>query len=202
MERSVRYTGESDTDFRRRAEKAASIARLLVERCFANECVQDYLADEELPLWDEVKLRSEPVVRVEFEQAIAFGGIGECLAATKSKHWGEGPQILPLEQDDWFFAERVTYRYRENSIYNRRFEQRKLMKELLGRKLRKLVGAANYRRHCWEIFRDNNLTPEIENEIADRLGLTAKEFWRASRGKVLYADLPLKERQLRFDFGN
>lgn len=162
--------------------------------------MRDYLADDDLPLWDEATLRVDPVVRVEYEQAIAFGGIGECLAATKSKHWGEGPQILPLEPTDWFYPERITYQYRENSVYNRRFEQRNRMKELLGRKLRKLVSAANYKRHGWEIFRDNNLTPEIEAEIADRLGLTSKEFWRAARGKVLYSALPLSHQQLRFDF--
>ena len=29
---------------------------------------------------------------LEYEQAIAIGGIGECLAATASKNWGDGPQ--------------------------------------------------------------------------------------------------------------
>jgi len=40
---------------------------------------------------------------------------------------------MPLEPDDEFFAYRVTYFYRENSLYNRRFEQRQRLKELLGR---------------------------------------------------------------------
>ena len=39
---------------------------------------------------------------------------------------------MPLQVDDWFFADRITYVYRENSRYNQRFEQRMKMKKLLG----------------------------------------------------------------------
>lgn len=197
MARSLRFEGETDDEFRDRAERAAVIAKRLTDACFSNVCIQDYLADENLPWFTEQSLRVDPVVRVEYEQAIAFGGIGETLAATKSKHWGVGPQILPLEPDDWFFAERITYQFRENSLYNRRFLQRQRMKELLGKPLRKLVEQAKYKRHGWDIFREYSLTPEIEREIESRLGLTAKDFWRAARGKVLYTHLPLQERQLR-----
>jgi hypothetical protein len=50
---------------------------------------------------------------------------GESLDATKSKSSGDGPWIMPLEADDTFFDRRITYVYRENSLYNRLFEQRK-----------------------------------------------------------------------------
>jgi len=194
VRRSLRFDGETDDQFLQRAKRAAKIARLLIDACLQNECVQDYLADNSV-LLDEKSVKANPIVRIEYEQAIAFGGIGETLAATKSKHWGEGPYLLPLQPADWFYAERITYQFRENSLYNRRYEQRRLMKQLLGKDLRKLVGDANYKRHGWEIFRDNYLTPQREQQIESRLGLTAKEFWRAARGKVLYTHLPLAERQ-------
>ena len=59
-----------------------------------------------------------------------MGGIGETLAATKSKSWGEGPFILPLKPNDWFYAERITYIYRKNSLYNRRFESAGLVRSI------------------------------------------------------------------------
>lgn len=201
LPRSLRFTGESDDEFRRRAERTAAIARVLTDACFANECVREYLADPDLPFFDEPSVRVNPIVRIEYEEAIAYGGIGETLAATSNKHWGTGPQVLPIEPTDWFYATRITYRYRENSVYNRRFLQRKQMKELLGKKLRPLVEKAKYKHHGWEIFRDRSLTPEIEREIEERLGLTAKEFWRAARGRLLLSHLPLPLRQMRFDFG-
>ena len=135
------------------------MVKVLIESCLANACAQEYIDDEQFPFYTEESLRIDPVVRIEYEQAIAYGGIGETLFATRNKHWGEGPQVTPLQPDDWFFAERITYQYRANSLYNRRFLQRKRMKELLGKKLRKLVGAANYKRHSWDIFREHSLTP-------------------------------------------
>ena len=84
-----------------------------------------------------------PTVRVEYEQAFAIGSIGECLQATAKKSWGAGPWIMPLEVDDWFFAQRISYYFRENSLYNRRFNQRRRMKKLL-RAHRRLVGDAKW----------------------------------------------------------
>ena len=49
---------------------------------------------------------------------------------------------MPIEPDDVFFPDRVTYIYRGNSLYNRRFEQRQRLKELLGKRWRPLVEAA------------------------------------------------------------
>jgi len=139
---ALRLAGETDQQFRQRAERAGRVARVLVDACLSNHCVQDYIADESCPWFTEAHCRASPTVRIEYEQAIAIGGIGETLAATKSKHWGDGPFVMPLARDDWFYAERITYLYRENSLYNRRFEQRRRLKELLGRRHRHLVEKA------------------------------------------------------------
>lgn len=195
---SLRFDGETDEAFRKRAERAAAIAKVLVEACLANECMQRYIADPELPMYTEQSARQSPTVRIEYEQAIAIGGIGETLAATKSKHWGDGPYILPLEPDDEFFADRITYIYRENSIYNRRFEQRRRMKELLGREHRSLVGKAKYRRHTKAMFLDG-LTERQANAIRRCLSVEPGDFWRAARG-TKFIDLPPREIQMEFDF--
>jgi hypothetical protein len=61
-------------------------------------CMKEYINDPALPQYTAQGVLRCPTVRVEYEQAIAIGGIGECLAATKGKTWGDGPQVLPLEQ--------------------------------------------------------------------------------------------------------
>jgi len=78
-------------------------------------------------------------------KGFAIGDLGSCLSATESKYWGAGPWVMPLEPDDEFFPYRVTYIYRPDSLYNRRFEQRQRLKELLGRRWRPLVEAAKRR---------------------------------------------------------
>jgi hypothetical protein len=116
------------------------IAKALVAACLQNQKIQELIAAGTFP---ESQIRQSPLVRVEFEQAIAIGSIGETLCATKGKHWGEGPWIMPLEPEDIVFPERITYLYRANSLYNQRFEQRQRMKQPLG-KNRKLVGDVKY----------------------------------------------------------
>ena len=143
--RTLRFLGESDGDFRRRAERAVCVAKVLVEACLSDRSMQGYIADPALP-YTEDDVRISPTVRVEYEQAIAIGDLGSCLSATRSKRWGDGPWVMPLEPDDEFFPDRVTYIYRTNSLYNRRFEQRRRLKELLGKRLRPLVETvAKYR---------------------------------------------------------
>src|SRR5262249_35749021 len=121
--RELRFPGETDEEFRARVERTAVIARVLTDACLANACVLACIADESLPFFTEDLMRQSPMVRVEYEQAIAIGDLSSALEATRSKHWGAGPQVLPLKPDDWFFPEYVTYIYRENSLYNRRFLQ-------------------------------------------------------------------------------
>lgn len=197
MPAELRFPGESDDDFRDRAERVGVIARLLVEACLANECMQQYIADDTLPCMTEDSVRRSPTVRVEYEQAIAIGDIGSTLSATKNKHWGHGPQILPLESADWFYPDRVTYCYRENSLYNRRFEQRRRLKELLGRRWRPLVEDA--KRFTKTIFL-RDLTNAEARAIQRILEMEPGEFWRIATGKKL-VELPprLVQREFNFD---
>ena len=177
---SLRFDGETDDAFRERAEQTARIVRVLVSACFRNRCVQEYIADPRIPQWFVESVLRNPTVRIEYEQAIAIGGIGECLAATAGKSWGSGPQVLPLDAADWFFPDRITYRFKEGSVYNRRFNQRRRLKKLLG-KNRKLVGDAksstkgDFLKH---------LTREEAKAIRRILGVGPGEFWRAATGAV------------------
>lgn len=169
-----------------------AIARALVNACLQNRKVQELIRAGRLT---EESIRRSPIVRVEFDQAIAIGGIGETLDATKSKYWGDGPWIMPLEAVDDFLPDRITFLYRENSLYNRRFNQRIRMKELLGTN-RKLVGNAKY----WtkEMFL-RHLTADQANAIRRCVGVEPGVFWRAVQGKV-FLDLPRREIQREFDF--
>lgn len=187
--------GETDEAFRARAERAGLVAQALIEGCLANRQIREMINNGEIT---ESSVRTSPTVRVEYEQAIAIGGIGETLAATASKHWGDGPWILPLEPDDAFFPDRITYVYRAQSLYNRRFEQRKRLKELLGRAHRKLVGEAK-----WQT-KQAFLAGLAENQsqaIRRILGVDGGEFWRACRGKA-FLDLPPRLMQLELPFSD
>ncbi len=194
--RTLRFSGESDDEFRARAERAGRIAKHLVEACLANWCTQDYIADPALPHYTEATVRVSPIVRVEYEQAIALGDLGSCLSATASKRWGDGPWVMPLEADDTFFADRVTYVYRTNSLYNRRFEQRRRLKELLGRQHRPLVETA--KRETKTLFL-RFLTEHQAGVIRRILGVEPDAFWRACQGRA-WLDLPARLIQREFDF--
>jgi hypothetical protein len=100
MPLELRLPGESDEAFRSRADRAARYAQILVEAALANRDIQELIACPDFPFYTEESERRSPTVRVEYEQAIAIGGIGECLQATQSKSWGKGPYIRPLGPDD------------------------------------------------------------------------------------------------------
>jgi hypothetical protein len=191
--RRLRIDGETDDEFRVRAERVGRIARVLIEACLVNRQIQAMMAEGRIT---EATIRAAPIVRVEFEQAIAIGGIGETLAATASKHWGAGPSILPLEVEDVFFEDRITYIYRANSLYNPRFEQRQRMKELLGRTHRKLVGEAKY--HTKAFFLER-LTADQAQAIHRVFGIEPGVFWRACHG-TLVLNLPPRPVQLELPF--
>ena len=190
----LRFPNESDDAFLARASHIGIIAKCLVEACFKNHLVERLLAEGRLA---EESIRKNPTVRVEFEQAIAIGGVGETLNATRNKHWGDGPWIMPLEPDDEFFTDRITYLYRPNSVYNRRFEQRNRLKQLLGKNHRKLVSDAKY--FTKEIFL-KRLTKRQTQAIQQILGTSPEVFWRAAQGKI-FLTLPSREIQREFDFG-
>lgn len=194
---TLRFPRESDGDFRLRAERALQVAKVLVDACLKNCCMQQYIADPTLPYTTE-SVRVSPTVRVEYEEAIAIGDLGSCLSATRSKHWGDGPWIMPLDPDDFFFPDRVTYIYRENSLYNRRFEQRQRLKELLGREHRPLVETA--KRHTKTMFL-RFLTGGQADAIRRILHVEPDEFWRACRGRATLS-LPPRLIQQVFEFGD
>jgi hypothetical protein len=194
---TLRFDGESDDEFRMRAARAGRIAKVLVEACLANRWVQEFMADPAMPEWTADNVRTSPTVRVEYEQAIAIGDLGSCLSATKSKHWGAGPWVMPLEPDDEFFPYRVTYLYRPDSLYNRRFEQRQRPKELLGRRWRPLVEAA--KRRTKTVFIEGLTKGEAE-AIRRVLSVSPDRFWRAATGRELLR-LPPRLVQREFEFG-
>lgn len=163
--------------------------------CLQNECMRSYIGDPStLHILDSV--RRSPTVRVEYEQAIAIGGIGECLAATKGKNWGDGPQVLPLQPDDWFYPDRITYLFRSNSLYNRRFHQRRRMKKLLGMH-RKIVEDA--KSSTKELFL-KHLTHDQSMAIRRVFHVGPSAFWRAAKGR-LFLPLPPEVVQGELDFG-
>ena len=161
--RSLRIEGESDEQFLQRAAKAALYAESLTRACMANHLVRELIADGEC---SEEQMRRSPGCQREFEEAIAWGGIGETLYATRSKHWGDGPYILPIEPDDGFYTHRITYAYKPESRYNRRFEQRQRMKGMPGKKYRPLVERAKYKRHTLGVFEESH-TPDERRVNAD-----------------------------------
>lgn len=157
--------------------------------------MQEYIKDPSTLHTVESVLRN-PTVRVEYEQAIAIGGIGECLAATASKKWGEGPQVLPLEPDDFFYPDRIIYLFRSNSLYNRRFHQRRRMKRLLGTH-RTLVGKAMS--ETKEMFL-KHVTSEQTRLIQRVFRVGPSMFWRAAKGRA-WLNLPPEFRQGELEFG-
>jgi len=197
--RELRFPEESDQNFRSRAERAACYARILVDAALANHFVQQFIADPTLPHTEESERRN-PTVRVEYDQAIAIGGIGECMRSTRSKCWGDGPQVMPLGRDDPVDPFRILYLYKDGSAYNRRFEQRRRMKELLGKGCRSLVTAAKYK-HTTKAMFVAELRDDQVQAIRRILGISPGDFWKASRGKILL-DLPRRELQLEFDFSD
>lgn len=195
--RNLRFPGESDDAFRARAERAGKIARVLVEACLANKAVQEMIADPTLPYSVE-SLRRHPIVRVDFEQAFAIGGIGECLDATKSKHWGDGPSVMPLQPDDPVAPDRILYVYKPESLYNRRFLQRRRLKELLGKKHRPLIGKAMAM--CKRDFLAD-VTEAESRAVRQCVNASVGDLWRAARGK-LFLTLPPRIVQLELEMGD
>ena len=155
--------------------------------------MRQYIEDPSLP-YSESSVRKNPTVRIEYEQAIAIGGIGETLAATRSKFWGDGPWVMPLEREDVFDPFRITYIYRENSVYNGRFEQRRRLKQLLGRSFRPLVETA--KRRTKSLFLEH-VTADEAAAIQRILGIDPGRFWRAAKGRE-FLELPPRMVQLEF----
>ena len=91
---TLRFDGESDDQFRVRAERALRVAKVLVSACLANRRMLRYIANAALRYTEE-SVRVSPTVRLEYEETIAIGDLGSCLSATASKRWGAGPWVMP-----------------------------------------------------------------------------------------------------------
>src|SRR4051794_3507430 len=103
-----------------------------VAACLANENVRFYLGDRS-PGWSESSLESSPIVRVEFEHAFVLGRLGESLCAARHKGWGEFLGVRPLEARDPVHPLRVAYAFKEAAPYQRRFDQRRRLRRMLGK---------------------------------------------------------------------
>jgi len=173
--------------------RMARIAQVLIDSALANRDIQSYLADPRPPsLWTIDSVRRNPTCRVEWEHAVVIGGIGESFAAGRHKSWGSFIGVLPLRPDDPVHWCRLLYLYKASSPYNRRVEQRKALKRILGRKHRPLVTLAA--RSTKREFL-GQLTEAGDFAIKRRLHLDPGRFWRAAKGRE-FPDLPTRPIQL------
>jgi len=164
------------------AERIARIAHVLINAALANRDIQAYLADPRPPsLWTIDSVRRNPTCRVEWEHALIIGGVGESLAAARHKNWGNFIGVLPLGPDDPVHWCRILYLYKASSPYNRRVEQRKALKRILGRTHRKLVTQAMS--STKQEFLTHWLTEAGAYIIKRRLDLDPGRFWRAVKGR-------------------
>jgi hypothetical protein len=167
---------------------------VLVKAALANRFIQAYLADPVLAgIWTVEGVSRHPTVRVVFEHAEVIGGQGESMAASKHKNFGRYLGIHPLGPDDPVHYCRILFNYLASSPYNRRVEQRRILKRILGRSYRSLVTKAS--RSTKRDFLKFDLTPEGARAIARRLKLEPGRFWRVAKGKE-FLDLPSPARQL------
>jgi len=194
---SLRLPGETDQQFRSRAERTVIIANHLIDAALSNHYIQDYIADPLLP-YSVDSQRRNPTVRIDYDEAYAICGIGEGLRAAKHKHWGDGPYILPLEPDDPVDSVFVLYVFKQGSRYNRRFEQRRRLKQLLGKRFRTLVEKAKYKRATKRLFLET-LTDDEAQAIRRLINVEPAIFWRAARGRI-FLKLPPRETQLYLPF--
>lgn len=164
------------------AERTGRIARVLIDAALANHDIQGHLRDLTSPrLWTLDGVRRNPTCRVEWEYVTVIGGVGESLAAARHKNWGGFLGVQPLMSDDPVHWCRILYLYKATSPYNRRVEQRKDLKRILGRKHRKLVTQAmgSTKRD----FLAHSLTEAGAYAIKRRLNLDPGQFWRAAKGQ-------------------
>src|SRR5262249_25192053 len=138
----------------------------------------------------EPAIRGNPPVELPFEEASAYGTLGECLDATKSKSWGKLIGAFPVEPDFPFDGQRIQYVFHASSRYNRRFLQRRWLKRRLGKELRHLVGLAmgSTKREWLAMLRNGSQLlkmpgPGAAHGLAQRLKLQPGDFWRAVKGK-------------------
>lgn len=165
----------------------------LAAAALANLDIRSFLADAKLGrIWTEEAVRRTPTCRNEWDCVTVIATTGEAKSAARHKNWGRFLGIFPLAPNDPVHPYRIVYVYKATSPYNRRVEQRKALKRILGRKHRPLVTKAS--RSTKRAFL-RTLTPADTRVIKLRLGLDPTHFWRAAKGKE-FINLPTPPRQL------
>ena len=165
-----------------------------VSAALANNDIRSYLDDPRYAgIWTVEGVTRHPTVRVVFEHAEVIGGSGESLAAAQHKNFGRFLGIEPLRPEDSVHPCRILFVYQASSPYNRRVEQRRHLKRLLGRQYRTLVTKAA--RSTKQDFLKYDLTPDGAGAILRRLKLDPSRFWRVAKGRE-FLDLPTPLRQL------
>ena len=126
-------------------ERPTSCAReSLVDAALANLDIREFLADPKLGrVWTEEAMRRCPPCRNEWECVTVIATTGEAHSAAKHKIWGKFLGVLPLARDDPVHPYRILYCYKAASPYNRRVEQRRELKRILGKGYRTLVTRAS-----------------------------------------------------------
>jgi hypothetical protein len=165
----------------------------LVIAALANTDIRDYLADTHLGrIWTEEAIRRCPVCKNEWEYVTVIATTGESQSAAKHKNWGRFLGVFPLARDDPVHPYRIVYMYKSTSPYNRRVEQRRELKRILGKGHRSLVTKAS-RSTKKDFLR--TLTPADVYAIRLRLKLDPGRFWRVAKGKE-FVEFPKPPRQL------
>ncbi|WP_439628575.1 hypothetical protein [Gemmata sp.] len=165
----------------------------LAEAALENLNIRDFLTDAKLGrVWTEESIRRCPICRNEWEYVTVIATMGEAHSAAKHKSWGRFLGVLPLAQDDPVHPYRILYSYKSTSPYNRRVEQRRELKRILGKKHRPLVTRAS-RSTKRDFLR--TITTDDVRAIRLRLKLDPGRFWRVAKGKE-FIDLPQRPRQL------
>jgi hypothetical protein len=176
------------------------VGRLVRETCAREDLVRAMCDNasvrrlcRELPkLYRPESLVLCPIVRVEFEWATIISHPGEGLENGLRKNWGRFLGFEPLRPTDEVHPYRMLYLYKPGNQYNERLVQRAMLKRRLPKHLRKHVNAAL--RDTQKDF-VSRLPAEAEAVIGTRLKMTAVEFWRTCKGKVMLPR-PTPARQL------
>jgi hypothetical protein len=132
------------------------------------------------------------MVRVEFEHTFVLGRLGESLCAAGHKAWGDFLGIRPLEARAPVHPSRIVYAFKAAAPYQRRFEQRRRLRRMLGK------GYAPLAPRAMGTGKAEFLASLSEDEAARvraRTGLEPGGFWRAVKGRE-FIRWPESPRQL------
>jgi hypothetical protein len=161
----------------------------------ANLDIRSHLDNPEFAgIWAVARVLRNPMIRVVFEHAKVIGGPWEFLDAARHKNFGQFLGIQPLRPEAPVHPSRILSVYTATSPYNRRVEQRRALKRILGRQYRTLVTKAS--RSTKKDFLRHYLTPEGARAIQRVLKIDPRRFWRVAKG-LEFIELPQPPRQLR-----